>query len=266
MTDRLVNTGHTPTGRLVLLPNSLDHGSGFELPLSDVLASAVIARAARITHWVVEDARSARAFLKRVNAHTPLPQPMAQVSIEVLPRPAKGNPRAPVPSMAPLLAPALDGHELGLLSEAGLPALADAGTPLVAAAHAAGLVVEVLPGPSAISLAVAASGLYGQSFAFVGYLPSDEPSRSRRIRALDERSAQEQQTQVAIETPYRNQALMDALVGALSPATMLSVSCGLTLPQGFSRTRSVAQWRQERCLFPADHPAVFLWQRPATTR
>jgi 16S rRNA (cytidine1402-2'-O)-methyltransferase len=250
-------------GRLVLVPNTLDHGSGVEVPLDAVLPMGVIARAARITHWVVEDARSARAFLERVRAVVPLALPLQQQAIAVLPRAPKGRPHDARPPIAPLLAPALQGHELGLLSEAGLPALADPGTALVAAAHAAGIAVEALPGPSSIALAVAASGLHGQSFTFVGYLPSDEPARSQRIRALDEQSAREGRTQVAIETPYRNRALMQALIANLSPRTLLGVACGLTLPQGLAITRSVGQWRERPCSFAPDHPAVFSWLRQA---
>ena len=248
-------------GRLVLVPNALDHGSGVDVPLDAVLPAGVIARAARITHWVVEDARSARAFLERVRRMVPLALPLQQQAIDVLPRAPKGRSPDRPPSIEPLLAPALEGHELGLLSEAGLPALADPGSALVAAAHAAGIAVEALPGPSSIALAIAASGLQGQSFAFVGYLPSDEPARSQRIRALDEQSAREQRTQVAIETPYRNRALMQALIANLSPSTLLGVACGLTLPQGFAITRSVARWRNEPVDFPPDHPAVFTWLR-----
>lgn len=251
-------------GRLVLVPNTLDHGSGVEVALEAVLPSAVIARAARITHWVVEDARSARAFLGRVRRVVPLALPLQQQAIEVLPRAHQGGPRGQQPAIESLLGPALQGKELGLLSEAGLPALADPGTPLVAAAHAAGIAVEALPGPSSIALAIAASGLHGQSFTFIGYLPSDEPARSQRIRALDEQSACEGRTQVAIETPYRNQALMQALMANLSPQTLLGVACGLTLPQGFTLMRRVAQWRASPCSFAPHHPAVFSWLREPT--
>ncbi len=259
--------GPAPTGRLVLVPNALDHGSGVETPLDAVLPATVITRAASLTHWVVEDARSARAFLKRVAAHAPLARPLQELTLAVLPRKAHGaGGGVPVASFDELLAPARLGHHLGLLSEAGLPALADPGAALVAAAYAAGLAVESLPGPSSIALAVAASGLQGQQFTFVGYLPVDGPSRSQRIRALEDESARQQRTIVAIETPYRNRALMDALVQHLSPETMLGVACGLTLPRGSSITRRVAQWRHERFDFPPDHPAVFTWLRGPITQ
>jgi 16S rRNA (cytidine1402-2'-O)-methyltransferase len=249
------------------MPNTLDHGSGVDTPLEAILPAAVIARAASITHWVVEDARSARAFLKRVDAHVPLARPLQAQSMVVLPRPAKGPDRTGSDgSLDEFLAPTRQGHDLGLLSEAGLPALADPGAALVAAAHASGVTVEALPGSSSLALAIAASGLHGQSFTFVGYLPVDGPARARRIRDLDDESARLQRTIVAIETPYRNRALMEALLEHLSPDTKLAIACGLTLPQGSSVTRSVARWRAAPFDFPADHPAIFAWLRAAPLR
>jgi 16S rRNA (cytidine1402-2'-O)-methyltransferase len=232
------------TGRLVLVPNSLDLGGDELPPLSAVLPLAVIERAAGLQHWVVENAKTARAFLKRVDAVVPLAQPLQTLAITELPRPLKGSGAALTPDqLKPLRAPAALGHDIGLLSEAGLPAVADPGAALVAAAHLASITIDVLPGPSSITLAVAASGLQGQRFAFVGYLPTDAAQRTARVRALEAHSQREQQTQVAIETPYRNAALMTALVEALKPGTQLSVACGLTMPGGWCHTRAVAQWR-----------------------
>jgi 16S rRNA (cytidine1402-2'-O)-methyltransferase len=180
--------------------------------------------------------------------------------IEELPRPRKGS-REAVPAAAwrALLQPALAGHDLGLISEAGLPAVADPGANLVAAAHAAGVPVLPLAGASALLLALAASGLNGQSFAFVGYLPQDAGARVQRVRELEALSRRLAQTQLVIETPYRNAALMQSLLATLAPATALSVSCGLTLPEGWSRTRSVAQWREQPPVLPDKLPAVFAW-------
>jgi 16S rRNA (cytidine1402-2'-O)-methyltransferase len=213
--------------------------------------------AAGIEHWVVENAKTARAFLKRVHAVTPLAHALQALHIVELPRAAKGTPSRTPPPMGPLLAPALAGHDLGLLSEAGLPAVADPGAALVLEAHANGIPVITLAGPSALLLALAASGLNGQSFAFVGYLPTDAAARTMRLRELEARSRQEQQTQVFIETPYRNAALLQALVETLQPSTWLSVSCGLTLPAGFTRTDRAQAWRQRPSTLPGDTPAVF---------
>jgi 16S rRNA (cytidine1402-2'-O)-methyltransferase len=246
--------------KLVLIPNTLDLGIEPPPPLSAVLPMAVIQRAAGLTHWVVENAKSARAFLKRVDAVQPLVQPLQALHIVELPRPTKGAAHAAPADLTPLLTLATQGHDIGLLSEAGLPAVADPGAGLVAAAHRAGIAVDVLPGPSSITLAVAASGLQGQRFAFVGYLPTDAAQRTARVRALEAHSKREQQTQVAIETPYRNAALMAALIDALQPSTLLSVACGLTLPGGWCSTHTVAQWRLAPPRFESKHvPAVFCW-------
>ena len=245
------------TGSLVLMPNALDLGAG-EVPLADVLPAGVIARAAAITHWAAEDARSARAFLKRVALITPLAVPLQGMQITELPRPRKGS-REPVPAAdwRALLQPALDGHDLGLISEAGLPAVADPGALLVAAAHEAGVPVMALPGPSSLLLALAASGMNGQSFAFVGYPPQDAAARTARLRELEALSRRLGQTQILIETPYRNAALLGALLEALAPATRLSVSCGLTLADGWSRSDRIAGWRARPLQMPDRLPAVF---------
>ncbi len=246
-------------GALLLVPNTLDLGAA-TAPLAELLPDAVLRRAAALRHWAAEDARSARAFLKRVAELHPLALPLQEMQISELPRPRKGS-REPVPAAAwqALLAPALQGHELGLISEAGLPAVADPGAELVAAAHAAGVPVLPLAGASSILLALAASGLNGQSFAFVGYLPQEAAARTQRIRELEGFSRKWAQTQIVIETPYRNAALLQALLAGLAPNTRLSISCGLTLPEGWNRTLTVAAWRERVTVMPDKLPAVFAW-------
>lgn len=247
----------SPPGRLILVPNTLDFGVAGDADLQEVLPLGVIRTAARLTHWVAENAKTTRAFLKRVDAVVPLAQPLQALSIVDLPRPPKGARVAALPDLKPLLQPALQGHDVGLMSEAGLPAVADPGAALVHAAHAMGLRVEALAGPSSLLLALAASGLNGQSFAFVGYLPVDAAQRGTRIRELETLSKRAGQTQLMIETPYRNEALLAALLAHLRGDTQLSVSCGLTLPQGWTRSDSVAQWKARVSPMPADVPAVF---------
>jgi 16S rRNA (cytidine1402-2'-O)-methyltransferase len=249
------------SGRLCVVPNTLDFGTT-PAPLSDALPAGVIARAATLRHWRVENARSARAFLKRVDALAPLAVPLQALDIVELPRPPKGGARPATddtPAWAALLAPAHAGADVGLLSEAGLAAVADPGARLVAAAHAAGVPVDVWPGASAVTLALAASGLNGQRFAFEGYLPQDAAARERRIAALEQVSRREGCTQVAIETPYRNAALLQALVQTLHPATRLAVAVALASPDAACRSAPVAQWRREPLALPADRPAVFLF-------
>ena len=245
------------SGSLILMPNAMDLGSE-QVPLGDVLPLGVSRRAARLTHWAAEDARSARAFLKRVAAIEPLAMPLQAIQITELPRPRKGS-NEPVPAQTwnALLQPALAGHDLGLISEAGLPAVADPGAALVAVAHAQGVPVLPLAGASSLLLALAASGLNGQSFAFVGYLPQDAGARTARLRELEALSRRTGQTQLLIETPYRNAALLAALLDGLAPSTRLSVSCGLTLPGGWTRTDPVSRWRERPPQMPDRLPAVF---------
>ena len=248
-----------PLGRLVLVPNSLDLGCETEVDLDKVLPQAVLAQAAQIAHWVVEDAKTARAFLKRVDRLVALAQPLQSLHIRELPRPRKGAGPGPAPDLSPLLAAALAGHDVGLLSEAGLPAVADPGAALVQAAHGLGIEVMPMSGPSSLMLALAGSGLNGQSFAFVGYVAVDTSARAARLKELELISRRHQQTQIAIETPYRNAALFASLLEQLQPATRLCVASGLTLPGGRCLTRTVAAWRLRPLDIGSKVPTVFLW-------
>ena len=249
---------HERSATLFLVPNTLDLGSKDQATdLQDLLPLGVIRTAARLGHWVAENAKSTRAFLKRVDAVVPLLLPLQTLSIVELPRPQKGAPQTVAAPLSPLLAPALQGHDMGLISEAGLPAVADPGAALVQAAHGLGIRVVALPGASSLLLAVAASGLNGQSFSFVGYLPVESTERAARIRELEALSRRHRQTQLMIETPYRNEALLGALLTHLQAGTHLSVSCGLSLPNGFTRTDTIARWKASPSALPADVPAVF---------
>lgn len=246
-------------GKLILVPNTLDFGTGTDVDLQDTLPLAALRHAARLTHWVAENAKTTRAFLKRVDAIVPLAQPLQSLQIVELPRPPKGGRGpAPTPDLKPLLKAALDGQDVGLISEAGLPAIADPGAALVQAAHALGIAVLPLSGPSSLLLALGASGLNGQSFAFVGYLPVDAGERAQRVRDLEALSRRAGgQTQLVIETPYRNEALLGALLATLRGDTWLSVSCGLSLPDGWTRTARVSAWKSAPHALPNDVPAVF---------
>lgn len=263
----LPQPGSRAQGQLLLVPNTLDLGAA-PVPMRAVLPMQVMEQAARLTHWLVEDAKAARAFLKRVGEEVPLAQPLQEMVITELPRAPKGRAGGHPPqgqaagaaAAADLLAPALAGHDLGLLSEAGLPAVADPGAAVVAAAHRSGIAVVPLAGPSALTLALAASGLDGQSFAFVGYLPQEAGARRERIRELEAVSRRLRQTQIFIETPYRNAAMLAALLETAAAPTRLSVSIGLTLPEGWSRTATIAQWRLDARSLSERLPAVFLLQ------
>ncbi len=238
-------------GTLYLVPTPLDFGcdsQDMQTDLRQLLPQSTITQAAGITHWVVENAKSARAFLKRVHAVQPLVCSLQDMQIAELPRAAhkKGDHGAAGDAAAAkvLLAPLLAGQNMGLLSEAGMPAVADPGSSIVRAAHAAGARVLPLVGPSSILLALAASGLNGQQFAFVGYLPQNAAERAARIKQLEGLALKSGQAQLCIETPYRNAALWQALLAALQPSTMLALHSGLMLEAGFSRCLPVAAWRQ----------------------
>ena len=246
-------------GRLLLVPNTLDLGAE-PVDIQQQLPLGVLQCAAALGHWLAEDARSTRAFLKRVNAVAPLSRPLQDIAIRELPRPTKGGAAAGELPWRDLLAPALAGHDLGLISEAGLPAVADPGAAAVAAAHTLDIKVLPLPGASSLLLALAASGLNGQSFAFVGYLPQDATGRSARLKELQALSRRSGQTQLLIETPYRNAVMLQALLDTLADDTRLSVSCGLSLPSGWTRSERIAAWRARPAQMPDRVPAVFCFQ------
>ncbi|QTD43871.1 SAM-dependent methyltransferase [Ottowia testudinis] len=250
------------SGRLFLVPTPLDHGCDSQSPLNEVLPLGTIKKAADIACWISENAKSTRAFLKRVDALTPLAQPIQAQQITELPREVhkKGDHAGATRFDArPLLAPALQGQDVGLISEAGMPAVADPGSSVVRAAHELGLAVVPLVGPVSMLLALAASGLNGQNFAFVGYLPQEGAARAQRIRELEALAHKTGQTQLFIETPYRNLALWQALLQTLKPGTRMAVAHGLTLADGQVRSASVSHWRQGRTEHDAlvRMPAVF---------
>ncbi|MBT9567469.1 MAG: SAM-dependent methyltransferase [Thiobacillus sp.] len=215
-------------GTLYLIPVPLGPVSPDTCLPPDTLA---VAR--RLEHFVVERAKTARAHLKAMGH----PQPIQSLRIEEL------NEHTPPSAIASLLAPLKAGHDVGLLSEAGCPAVADPGAALVMAAHKENIPVVPLIGPSSILLALMASGLGGQRFAFHGYLPAKEPERSHKIRDLEINARRDQATQLFIETPYRSGALMDALAATLAPSTLLSVGADLSLPSQLIQTRSCKNWR-----------------------
>ena len=252
----------TPTssrGRLLLVPTPLDFGCATLAPIADVLPAATLNAAAQTTHWITENAKSTRAFLKRVGEHQPLALPLQQQTITELPREVhkKGDHKAGGFDARPLLKAALDGRDVALVSEAGMPAVADPGSSVVRAAHDLGLQVLPLVGPVSLLLALAASGLNGQNFAFVGYLPQDAGERAARLKQLESLALKTSQTQMWIETPYRNQAMMSALLQSLQPGTRLAIASGLTLESASIQSRTVAAWKKSPDGPDAQTPAVF---------
>ncbi len=200
---------------------------------------------------MAETPKAARQFLKSIEPSLPLQSiAIAELSEHTLPA-----------DIAALLGPALAGHDLGLVSDAGCPGIADPGALLVAAAHRAGVRVTALPGPSAILLALMASGLNGQAFAFQGYLPVKPEARANAIRSLDDAVARTGASQIFIETPYRNEAMLDALLATCRGTTQLCVAVDLTLPSEQVLCATVAAWNKGSRPTLAKRPAVFLLGR-----
>lgn len=251
----------TPTpkpGRLFLVPTPLDFGCAEQAIISDVLPTLSLLTASRITHWVCENAKSTRAFLKRVGQTHPLIAPLAEQSITELPRHVhkKGDHQSGFDGK-PLLAAALLGQDMGLVSEAGMPAVADPGSSVVRAAHDLGIAVVPLVGPVSLLLALAASGLNGQNFAFVGYLPQDASERAARLKQLESLALKTGQTQLWIETPYRNAAMLSGLLQSLHGNTRLSIASGLSLPSCSIQSHTVAQWKKGLQGPDSHTPAVY---------
>ncbi|MEY4023026.1 MAG: hypothetical protein RI960_2038 [Pseudomonadota bacterium] len=238
-------------GTLYLIPNSLGPGA-----LDEVLPASVRETTAQLDYFIAENAKTARAFLKLVSTTHPLGKPLQEIEIREL------NINTAASELPSLLAPLLAGRNAGLVSEAGVPAVADPGADLVRLAHQKNIPVKPLVGPSSILLALMASGLNGQSFAFQGYLPTDSGQRANRLRQLEQRSRQEKQTQIFIETPYRNEAMLEAIANHCTSSTLLTVATDLTLETEMVRTQSIQVWKNEITAgrFPdfKKKPTVFL--------
>lgn len=230
-------------GRLHLLPAALSEDTRAEA----VVPAAVLARIRALRHFVVEDAKTARRWL----AACEHPGPMRELAMAEL------NEHTRAADVPALLAPLLEGHDLGLLSEAGVPAVADPGAALVAAAHAAGIVVVPFVGPSSLLLALMASGLEGQRFRFVGYLPADSTARRTALQELERQSARHRETQLFIETPYRNDALLADVLESCKASTRLAVAADLTGPTEWIRSTSVGEWKAKPATI-GKRPAIFL--------
>ena len=249
---------HDQRGKLYLVPAPLDFGCEQLAAIQDVMPLQTLQIAAGLGHFVCENAKSTRAYLKRVGEVVPLSQPVQALHITELPREVhkKGDHTGNFDAK-PLLKAALDGHDIGLVSEAGMPAIADPGSSVVRAAHDLGLQVIALTGPMSLMLALASSGLNGQNFAFVGYLPQDAGERSQRIKALESLALKTGQTQIFIETPYRNAALLHALLQTLQGNTRLAISCGLTLGAAQNKSATVEKWKRDKPAPPLGLPTVF---------
>ena len=249
-------------GTLFLIPNTLGEHAREE-QLAWVLPSETITQTAKLKHWIVEDAKTARAFLKAVDSVSPLVCTIQEMQMNEWRGAARNAKYGDTVKPADLLKPLLAGNDVGLMSEAGVPGVADPGAELVLAAHQLGAKVKPLVGPSSILLGLMASGLNGQRFAFQGYLPHETHERSARLQQLETESKKLQQTQIWIETPYRNTAMLMACLNSLVPHSLLCLGMDLSLPSEMIVTLSIAEWRKRypneaACASLQNRPVIFL--------
>jgi 16S rRNA (cytidine1402-2'-O)-methyltransferase len=233
----------TQLGTLFLIPCTLG-----DMPAENVLPQHVIEVARKLSHFVVEQPKTARQFLSALKPE----QPIQSLHFATL------NEHTAANELPGLLAPLLAGHDVGIISEAGCPGIADPGANLVNLAHRNGIRVVPLVGPSSILLALMASGLNGQCFAFHGYLPITETERKKAITMLEAESIRRNQTQLFIETPYRNDRMFSALLAECRAETLLCVATDITLPGEQIRTHSIAQWKSQPAPQLHKHPSLFL--------
>jgi len=233
------------TGTLYLIPTTLG-----DTPPARVLPEETLAVIRALNQFIVEEARTARRFLRAAG----VTRDLDEITFQVF------NEHSDKNSAETYLEALLQGTDTGLLSEAGTPCIADPGAEIVAAAHRNGIRVVPLTGPSSILLALVASGLGGQQFAFHGYLPADKAGRTKRIRELERESAEKEQTQMFIETPYRNRQMLESLTLTCRPDTMICIAVDLTTDHQMVMVRTAGEWKN---FMPDIHkrPAVFLLSR-----
>lgn len=221
-----------------------------DAPINDWLPTAVQSVAGGLKLYIAENAKTARAFLKLMQ----LAQPLQEITIHEL------GPRVDDATLEGWLRPLKSGQDIGLVSEAGCPAVADPGARAVTIAHNWGATVKPWVGPSSILLGLMASGLDGQRFAFHGYAPVDAAERAKQLKSWEINSIKQKQTQLLIETPYRNNAMFSSLLENLKGNTRLCVARSLTTPDEWVRTRTVAQWKSQPAPVLDKHPTLFLYQ------
>lgn len=239
-----MGTKYDIPGKLFLIPNTL----GDNAPL-EVLPISIKRAIENIDHYIVESEKSARHFIKKISSKKS--QPGLHISLL-----NKFTEPEAIPSF---LDPCLAGHDVGILSDAGCPGVADPGADVVRIAHEKGIRVIPLVGPSSILLALMASGLNGQNFTFHGYLPIEAEERKHKIKTIEKTSRELGQSQLFIETPYRNDKLKMELLRTLSKKTLLCIACDITLPTEFIATKTVEDWKNTM-LELHKRPAIFIVQ------
>lgn len=230
-------------GTLYLIPITLGDDD-----VENVLPAPVIELARQLDTFVVETEKVARHFLSTIKTL----KPVRELTLLSL------NEHTDDKAVSALLAPLLAGKDVGLMSDAGCPGIADPGAKLAALAHQRHIQVVPLVGPSSILMSLMASGFNGQRFTFLGYIPADKAARITRLKALEKQSAQFQETQIFIETPYRNQHLFDDILAHCNPTTRLCVACNISLEDEFIRSQSISQWKKTPAPDLHKKPTIFL--------
>ena len=216
--------------------------------LSYVLPQEVMALTRKLDHFVVENEKSARRFLSSLKTE----KPVREINMQLL------NEHTEAKDIPALLSPLLAGHDVGMLSEAGCPGIADPGAALADAAHRKGIRVSPLVGPSSILLSLMASGFNGQQFTFLGYLPSDKNARITKLKEIEKRSQQRKETQIFIETPYRNQHMLEDILAHCADVTRLCVASNISLENELIISKPIAEWEKMGPLDLHKQPTVFL--------
>ncbi len=219
------------SGKLYLIPTTLG-----EMNADDVMPQTIKRSIEFLDYYIVENEKSARKFIKQICPE----KKQAELKIEVLNKNHEFN------NYNELIIPLLNGINIGLMSEAGCPGVADPGAEIVKIAHQKNIQVIPLVGPSSILLAIMASGMNGQSFAFNGYLPIEKDQKKNSIKSLEKISFEKNQSQIFIETPYRNNKLFEDFITFLSPNTLLCIACDITLPTEFIKTKTVENWKKNK--------------------
>lgn len=235
----------TAKGKLYMIPQTLGDDSSL-----DHLSPMVKQTISRLDYFVVENEKAGRGFIKRICPE----KVQSELKLSSL------NKFTHTSEIEGMLAACIEGHSVGMISDAGCPGVADPGASLVAKAHEMGIKVVPLVGPSSILLALMGSGMNGQSFSFHGYLPIDKNQRKKTLRTLERESQDKQQTQLFIETPYRNNDMLDSLLQILHPSTRLCIACDLNLEKEYIVTKSVAQWAKSKVDLHK-RPCIFLFER-----
>lgn len=238
-----MSTNKVIPGTLYLIPVTLGDDN-----ITNALPPDVVKIAQKLETFVVENEKTARRFLGAIKTN----KPVRELTFLTL------NEHTPAKELPALLTPLLAGQDVGLMSEAGCPGVADPGALLAALAHGKGIRVAPLVGPSSILLSLMASGLNGQRFTFLGYIPSDKTARVQRLKEIEKASQKLNETQIFIETPYRNQHLLEDILASCNPNTKLCVACNISLPGETIVSRSISEWRKLTLPDLHKQPTVFL--------